>query len=220
MVAVAFVTNKSARTCDNTCESVVSLTRSRPSHRLARALSRSHTSGSTPHPRRSAAAGDAHRPKVSDSDTERHLWSDSDTFGRWQRHGSDIMAATPNDTDRRAAGTIHQVGLSRGLEVGQRTVHRGGRRFGHQVGIRPASRTEVTPKKIVLQQQRAHEAERPRIRVAELRSAWALAGESCARAPRSNTRCRGMQSREGQDGHDQASCWASREGQYGDDQNP
>ena len=112
--------------------------------------------------------------------------------------------------------------IARGLEVGQRTVHRGGRRFGHQVGIRPASRTEVTPKKIVLQQhssERTRRSDRPD-RVGELRSAWALAGESCARAPRSNTRCRGMQSREGQDGHDQASCWASREGQYGDDQNP
>ena len=77
-----------------------------------------------------------------------------------------ICAWTLGLTERRAAGTIHQVGLSRGLEVGQRTVHRGGRRFGHQVGIRPASRTEVTPKKIVLQQQRAHEAERPRCGVA------------------------------------------------------
>ena len=160
-MAVAYVTNKSARTCDNTCErdrerASRAAHRTRDSHRPdSRARSRSHTSGSTPHPRRSAAAGDAHRPKVSLSEPGVQLM---------------ICAWTLGLTERRAAGTIsitHQVGLSRGLEVGQRTVHRGGRRLGHQVGIRPASRTEVTPKKIVLQQQRAHEAERaPRCGVA------------------------------------------------------
>ena len=207
-MAVAYVTNKSARTCDNTCEREpharwqLTGLGTRTDRTRARSLGHTHqVRPPTPAgaPRRGTRIGQRCRCRNRATDD---LCMDSRTH------------RTP------AAGTIHQVGLSRGLEVGQRTVHRGGRRFGHQVGIRPASRTEVTPKKIVLQQQRAHEAERPRIRVAELRSAWALAGESCARAPRSNTRCRGMQSREGQDGHDQASCWASREGQYGDDQNP